>query len=479
VRSLRRVVLAAALTLLFAPAARAGGPSLLLGAAEDGVRQDSFAASKAKLDLLRLAGFEAVRVTSLWAPGQSAPDDREQAILANLAAAAKLDGMRVFVDVTQFGSRTTPLTDQDQNDFASYAAAVARANPSIRDIVISNEPNLNRFWLPQFNPDGSDAAAVAYEQLLARCYDVLKAVDPDIRVVGVAVSPRGSDNPTGTRLTHSPTTFIKDIGQAYRASGRAAPIMDDFDIHAYEDNSSVPPTATHPNTTTIAIADYPKLVSLLGQAFDGTGQAGSTLPISYGEFGVETKIPPEKASLYIGRELTDTVKPVDEQTQAQFYKQAIGIAFCQANVTSFFVFHAFDESDLDRWQSGVYYADQTPRPSAAVVAAAARDVQGGVIAKCQNLPLTPNGTVAYPKAWPLSLKVTCDIDCNIYARLEKLPRHSTTFTVRARGAAGEATAVAFPDRRVRAGPYRITVRLTAPVNTGPPKLLTSQPLMLK
>src|SRR5205807_5760664 len=144
-----------------------------------------------------------------------------------------------------------------------------------------------------------------------------------------------------------------------------------------------------------------------------------------------------KASLYTGRELTDTVKPVDEQTQAQFYRQAIGIAFCQPTVSSFFVFHAFDESDLDRWQSGVYYADGTPKPSAATLATAARDVRGGVIAKCDDLALTPNGTVAYPKTLPLSLKVTCDIDCNIYARLEKLPRHSTTLTVRARGAAGE------------------------------------------
>src|SRR5205823_9748802 len=120
-----------------------------------------------------------------------------------------------------------------------------------------------------------DAAAVAYEQLLARTYDAVKAVNPATNVIGVAVSPRGSDLPNGARLTHSPTTFISDIGQAYRASGRSLPLMDAFDIHPYEDNSSVPPNATHPNTTTIALADYDKLVALLGQAFDGTAQRGS------------------------------------------------------------------------------------------------------------------------------------------------------------------------------------------------------------
>ena len=35
-------------------------------------------------------------------------------------------------------------------------------------MIVGNEPNLNRYWLPQFNDDGIDAAAPAYETLLAR-----------------------------------------------------------------------------------------------------------------------------------------------------------------------------------------------------------------------------------------------------------------------------------------------------------------------
>jgi hypothetical protein len=452
---------------------------MLIGAAEDAIKADTAVATKAKLDLLKLAGFQAVRVTTTWSPGQTAPAAGEQAVLGALATAAQLDGTRVFVTVTQFGSKTTPLTDQDQADFASYAAAVARANPSFTDIVVGNEPNLNRFWLPQFGTDGSDAAAVAYEQLLGRTYDALKAVNPAIRVIGVAVSPRGSDVPGGIRPTHSPTLFIRDLGQAYRASGRSLPIMDAFDIHVYEDNSSAPPTSTHPNTTTIALADYDKLVTLLGQAFDGTPQRGSTLPIVYGEFGVEAQIPPAKASLYTGRELTETVKPVDEQTQAQYYQQALAIAFCQPNVDTFLLFHAFDESDLDRWQSGVYYADGTPKPSRDVFATAARAVRGGVITRCPGLSLTPHATVVYPTTQPLKLTLTCDIDCNVYARLEKLPQHSTTLAVSSHVPAGTPTAIAFANTRVRAGPYRFTVRLTAPVNTGPSRVLTSKTIVLR
>ena len=59
--------------------------------------------------------------------------------------------------------------------------------------------------------------------------------------------------------------------------------MDGLAIHPYGDNSSQPPSTAHPNSTSIGIGDYDKLVSLLAQAFDGTAQPGSALPILYGE----------------------------------------------------------------------------------------------------------------------------------------------------------------------------------------------------
>ena len=97
------------------------------------------------------------------------------------------------------------------------------------------------------------------------------------------------------------------MGTAYRASGRTLPIMDGLALHPYEDHSSVPPIeGIHPGTTTIAIADYGKLVALLGQAFDGTPQAGSTLPIYFDEFGVESQIPSAKQQLYTGSEVAVT-----------------------------------------------------------------------------------------------------------------------------------------------------------------------------
>src|SRR5207245_1184555 len=99
----------------------------------------------------------------------------------------------------------------ERAQFAGFAASLATELPEVTQFIIGNEPNLNRFWLPQFNPDGSDAAASAFEALLAATYDALKAVSPTITVIGGAVSPRGVDRPNTGRDTHSPTTFIPDL----------------------------------------------------------------------------------------------------------------------------------------------------------------------------------------------------------------------------------------------------------------------------
>ncbi len=334
---------------------------MVLGAAEDNVRQTTLTASKAKLDLLRLVGLNAVRVTSIWDPANPLPNADEVSTLGNVAAAAQLDGMQVFVSVYNFGSKTTPLTEEAQVSFANYAATLARRIPGLTNFIIGNEPNINRFWLPQFNADGSDAAAPAYLSLLSRTYTALKAASPAIKVFGGAVSPRGIDRPGTGRDTHSPTVFIQDLGKAYRASGLTGPVMDALVFHPYPENSTVPPTFAHPNTPqALGIADYQRLVALLGTAFDGTGQPGSTLPILYGEYGIETQIPSTKKSLYTGAE-APTIKPVPEATQADYYKQAIAISFCQPNVMGILIFHALDESALDRFQSGLYYADGTPK----------------------------------------------------------------------------------------------------------------------
>jgi hypothetical protein len=383
--TLRRLVVVIALLACVAPAGAAASMKMQIGAAEDEGRTADAAVARAKMDLAKAAGFDAIRITAVWAPGQTKVDPNQLAALQAAASAAVFDHLQVTITVMPFGSKTTPLTATARAQFASFAADLVKRVPLIHGFIIGNEPNINRYWLPQFGPNGEDVAASAYEELLAQTYDAIKKADKQAFVIGGSVSPHGGDDPTSTRKTHSPTAFIRDMGTAYRASGRTKPIMDGFAFHPYGDNSSVGPTVAHPNSTSIGVADYDKLVALLGAAFDGTAQAGSKLPIIYDEYGVESRIPPSKLRFYHGVEPT-TTKPVPVQTQETYYDEALTMAACQPTVQAIFLFHVTDETDLNRWQSGVYYADGTPKPTRAVVKQTIEQIRSGDV-DCSQGPL--------------------------------------------------------------------------------------------
>ncbi len=252
------------------------------------------------MGLLRLAGFRAVRITSTWEPGLVAPSEHEAAILANVAAAAALHGVRVYVSVYHAGSLTTPLTVQAQSEFAAYVTELLKSNEAFRDVIVGNEPNLNRFWLPQFRANGTGASAPAYNSLLAKTYDAVKEAVPETVVWGGALAPRGVDKPLTGRDTISPTRFIREWGATYRASRRTRPVMDGFAFHPYGQNSSVAVDRLPGDRDHLGLVDQDRLVQLLGSAFNGTAQKGSGLPILYDEYGIESVIPADKAALYVG-----------------------------------------------------------------------------------------------------------------------------------------------------------------------------------
>jgi hypothetical protein len=463
--------------------AHAGGPGLTLGVAEDTVKQPDPVVAQVKMRLLRLAGFSAVRITSQWLPGDLAPPNDQLEMLRVVTGAAKLAGVRVYVSVYQPGSRTTPLTPEARAEFAQYAATLVTAVPLADDVIVGNEPNLNRFWLPQFNPDGSNAAAPAYLQLLAQTYDAIKAADPGVTVWGGALAPRGNDNPKGTRHTHSPTKFIRDLGIAYRAGGRTAPVMDGFTFHPYPDNSSQSPDTRHPNISTIGLADYDKLVRLLGVAFDGTAQAGSTLPILYDEFGIESIVPKGKLKHYTGTEPT-TTKPVSEALQATYYQRGLRLAFCQPNVVGMLLFHSQDEHARLSWQSGVYYADGTPKSSLRAVRDALERTRGGSVARCPGLGLDVQPTaLRFPTQDDFAkgerdVRLRCDLDCAWELRATRSATGGTAAVRRGYARAGTAVVASLRGARLGSGAYRLQLTLVHPVNPGVPALRESAELQL-
>jgi hypothetical protein len=387
--SLRVLIVLVFALALAAPAGAVASGRMYMGAAEDEGRNADPAVAMAKMELAKAAGFDTIRITVIWAPGQSTVPRNELAAVQSIAAAGVFLDIRIVATVMNFGSRTTPLSATARRQFARFSADLVRRVPSIREYIIGNEPNLNRYWLPQFGPNGENVAAPAYVRLLAQTYDAMKAVDQNAFILGGSVSPRGGDRPGTIRDTHSPTKFITDMGIAYRAMKRARPIMDGFSFHPYGESSSTPPTLAHPNGTSIGLADYDKLVTLLGEAFDGTAQKGSTLPIVYDEYGVDSQIPDRKRHFYGGREPA-TTKPVPEGVQAAYYRQALHMAACQPNVRGFLIFHVTDETDYNRWQSGVYYADGTPKSSRTHVKQAMNEVRSGAY-ECKEPPLATGG----------------------------------------------------------------------------------------
>jgi hypothetical protein len=354
---------------------------LTVGALEDGVKFPDAKLADERIALADDAGFDALNITTAWTPGQTKPDPAELQILKNVASSSQNHDLQLLVTVYAPRPRYAPTTDAQQEQYAQFMATLARDLPTVDGFAVWNEPNLNTFWLYQYDAAGNDIAAPAYTSLLARTYDALKGVSSKIKVYGGNLAPRGFEDPQSPRPTHSPTQFIRDMGTAYRSMGRDKPIMDVFALHPYQTRSTIPPGQPHTGTS-LGFGDYDKLVGLLGAAFDGTAQKGSTLPIAYTEFGVQSLIPDSELGSYTNTDSPLGKDAVPEETQAEYYEQAFQLAACQPNVIAVYIFHLFDEADLNRWQSGPYYTNTKPKTSRDAIASAAKKARDGKLGGC-------------------------------------------------------------------------------------------------
>src|SRR5205823_7416772 len=108
---------------------------------------------------------------------------------------AKLNNVRPILAVYPARPNAVGSDPGLQAQFAAFVGLVGQAFPDVKDFIVGNEPNVNRFWQPQY-VNGQDAAATDYEHTLAQSYDALKASRPDSTVWGPAISSRGNDNAT-------------------------------------------------------------------------------------------------------------------------------------------------------------------------------------------------------------------------------------------------------------------------------------------
>ena len=493
------LLLCACAALACANAARGG---LEVGVTEDAGKSGTGAAFFATLGDI---GLKMNRVSVNWDP-RTPTTITGQAQIAAWMPQAQATGTRIVFAVAPLNARDLSESPSARAKFIAFVQQVAKTFPMVKDYVIGNEPNQPRFWLPQFTVTGKPLSAAAYLPVLAGSYDVLKAVDPTITVIGVGLSPRGNDKPTAkSNVSRSPVRFLRDLGVAYRASGRVKPLMDELAFHPYPSRNTDSPDVGYgwPNA---GLPNLARIKQAAWDAFRGTAQAtfaepGKTfarpLKLDLDEVGWQVAPLPSLANLYFGTESKGLV-PVSEQMQADYYRDAITFAECDPSIRMLSFFHLTDELDLDRWQSGLQRADGSHRPSYGAVKQTIAQTHGD----CQDLPVTwrhINGVMLPVAAWgnlrkPMPLKRTrwsfkagAGEEATFRAGLFKAGPRKAVLARRlatgrpkpllfAKGTIKAKTRVVyFPRRKLKPGRYVYAIRMSAAMNPLRRSVLVSRP----
>lgn len=298
----------------------------------------------------------------------------ERGLLDRIVPNASRSGIRLVFAV--YFTRPSAVSSRPSGpaEFAEFLRTLARAYPQVKDFVVGNEPNYGVFWQPQFGPDGTPVAGAAYEDVLARSYDALKSVDPRINVIGLGLAARGNDQPASATPSTSPVLFLRDLGAAYRRSGRTRPLMDSLAYHPYPASSHDAP-ATKQAWPSAGVADLGRLKQAVWDAFHDTAQSTfeTGLGLKITEIGWQTAVPASGISAYRGAE---NVRTTDEVTQARIYAQLVRDLACDPAVTDVLFFHLIDESDLRGFQSGLIRADGSHRPAYSAVQRAIAETGG-------------------------------------------------------------------------------------------------------
>jgi hypothetical protein len=283
----------------------------------------------------------------------------ELPFIERAAPVAQAAGVRIILVLYSLkGSQHDPF------QFCDWAKQVVTTvnQWGIHDFVVGNEVNTRLYWSPQKDAKGKDVAAPAYLQLLAHCYDVIHETDPDANVIGMGLSPRASTN-----QSNEPLVFLRDVGKAYRASGRTTPIMDQLSVHPYPNpgNPTDGPGVGYDNPDRFGVPNLDRVKQAVYDAFNGTGQPttlnGLTMIID--EIGWQTD-----TTKYLGYVNAENVNVVTEQQQANdIWLMATKYFACDPSVVGVQLFLLVDEKYRNGrnesntyvgggWQSGLVTA---------------------------------------------------------------------------------------------------------------------------
>jgi hypothetical protein len=328
---------AAGATTGHAGSGAAAAPPIVWGAADD---TSKFAEDGGTwfFGQLKGAGLTSNRWTLAWDASQPTVI-KEQAFLERAAPQAQAAGVRVLLALYA-GTPAPTASQHDVEGFCTWAGQVASLAKSwgIHDFIVWNEPNTRLYWMPQKDASGNDVAAPAYEALLARCYDTIHANDENANVIGMGLSPRAS-----TKESNEPLSFLRNVGKAYRASGRTKPIMDQLSVHPYPNPNSPTdsPDVGYEVADRFGISNMDRVKQAVYDAFNGTAQPttlnGLTLVID--EVGWQTD-----TTGLTGYVNDENVKTISETTQTAYLKTMARKYFaCDPAIVSVQLFLLMDE----------------------------------------------------------------------------------------------------------------------------------------
>jgi Cellulase (glycosyl hydrolase family 5) len=243
------------------------------------------------------------------------------------------------------GGRKPQFMPRRWSDFQAFAQAVASrysgrfaGYPSVGHYGIWNESNLGTFLQPQFNNKGKIVSPTLYARLAAAGIAGIKAGNGRALIAIGETSSNGRDRKRpGLTDTVAPATFMKGVARANKRLKFAA-----WAQHPYPFPVSQKPTQKlrYPN---VGLTSLKRFEKDLDKAF-----GRKNIPVWITEYGHETK-PGEP-------------KGVTESVQASYVRQALTIARKDQRV-QMFVWFVMQDSQGSLWQSGIYRADGSAKPS--------------------------------------------------------------------------------------------------------------------
>jgi hypothetical protein len=346
---------------LFGASAQASRADKLVELPRAGIIEDTtlnidYERSLQRVKEIKALGFKDLKVLIPWTYPTQHEVLNDQVRVANAAMAATSEGMsftlNVYPALIDGQTSNAPIEPNQQSKFATTMGAwVQTLHERVPEMTkwsleVGVEPNSSTFLKPQYGKDGEWIAPRIYTRMLARSYRVIKA---DAAKVGSEVTVIGG----GLAANHDACEFIRKMGEAKRELGIRGQMMDQFSIHPYGKDSTESPLTKHPDCEILGIADYDQLTGVLQESF------GRVPPIILSEYGIET---------------SGAVKVASEAQQAEYHRQALELADSQEKVVGLYWFHAVDDPEAKKWQSGYYLADDgdpatplVPKTSAPII----------------------------------------------------------------------------------------------------------------